>query len=103
MSVDEFESIRLIDHLGLTQEECAARMDIARTTAQRIYDEARRKVAACLVDGLTLRIDGGDYVIYNEDETDEERPCPKHPCCRRGGHGHGHDAQPHHPHPRGNG
>lgn len=77
MTVDQYESIRLIDHLGLTQEECAESMDVARTTAQRIYDEARGKLALCLVEGRGLRIEGGDYMV-------DESPCPGPRCCRRG-------------------
>ncbi len=65
MSVDEYETVRLIDLEGLTQEECAERMNVARTTVQRIYSDARKKVAESLVEGKVLRIEGGDYEICN--------------------------------------
>ena len=63
MTVEEYETIRLIDQEGLTQEECAERMNVARTTVQRIYSGARKKIARSLVDGNTLRIEGGDYKL----------------------------------------
>ena len=59
MTVDEFEALRLLDDEGLTQEACAARMNIARTTVTAIYDSARRKVADALVHGKRLLITGG--------------------------------------------
>ena len=61
MSLDEYEAIRLLDHLGLTQEACAARMGVARTTVTAIYDSARKKLADVLVNGKTLQIRGGSY------------------------------------------
>ncbi len=78
MSVDEFETIRLIDLEGLTQEECAGQMGIARTTIQRAYNEARRKLADSLVNGKALHIEGGDFQLCSE----EERPCGRRGCHR---------------------
>ena len=59
MSVDEFEALRLLDDEGLTQEACAARMNIARTTVTAIYESARKKIADALVNGKRLLITGG--------------------------------------------
>ena len=38
-------------------------MQIARTTVQRIYEIARKKVADAIIDGHPLRIEGGDFRI----------------------------------------
>lgn len=73
LSVDEYEALRLIDLEGLTQGQCAAQMEVARTTVQAVYDAARRKVADALVNGRQLVIEGGSY-----------RVCPQAAgCCRR--------------------
>ncbi len=63
MTVDEYEAIRLIDLLGLRQENCAERMNVARTTAQTIYDSARAKLAECLVNGRELYVSGGEIAL----------------------------------------
>ena len=61
MTVDEYETIRLIDYNGLTQEECSVQMNISRTTVQGIYDSASKKLARSLVEGKALVIEGGEY------------------------------------------
>lgn len=59
MRYEEYETIRLIDHEGLSQDEAAARMGISRPTCCRIYKHARQTVARALVEALPLTIEGG--------------------------------------------
>ena len=63
MNLDEYECIRLIDRERLTQEQCAAKMGVARTTVTHIYESARKKLAVALIDGKPLRISGGHYTL----------------------------------------
>ena len=72
LTVDEFETIRLIDGMDLTQEECAEQMNVSRTTVQSIYDSARRKLADVLINGKALAIRGGTFEVC------EDAPN----CCR---------------------
>ncbi|MGI6627627.1 MAG: DUF134 domain-containing protein [Bacillota bacterium] len=63
LGVDEAEAIRLKDYVGLEQEACAVRMNLAQSTFQRILTGARSKVAQALVEGKALRIEGGNYLV----------------------------------------
>ena len=63
LTLDEYEVVRLADLEQKTHEQCAVQMDISRSTVQEIYESARRKIAACLVYGKKLVIEGGDYRI----------------------------------------
>lgn len=67
LSLDEYETLRWIDFERLSQENCALRMDISRTTVQRMYASAREKVAQALVLGQELTIEGGS--IHMETHT----------------------------------
>ena len=82
MTVDEYETIRLIDFEGMNQEECAKSMGVARTTVQRIYNDARKKIAGIFVNGNILSIEGGDYQLFDGAE-------PMNIRCRRHRHGQG--------------
>lgn len=83
MTVDEYETIRLIDLVGFTQEECSVQMNVARTTVQGIYNEARKKLADSLVNGKILLIEGGEFRLC-EGKEDYCRcgGCRKHRCRR---------------------
>ena len=59
LSLDEYESIRLMDREGLTHEQCAEVMQVSRTTVTEIYASARKKLAEAIVDGRALVIGGG--------------------------------------------
>ncbi len=47
----ELEALRLVDKLGLTQEQAAARMHISRGSLWRILQEARTNVISALTAG----------------------------------------------------
>ena len=77
LTLDEYEVIRLVDLEQQTHEQCAAQMDISRSTVQEIYESARRKIAAGLVHGKPLQITGGTYSICGGQEAAH---CGR--CCR---------------------
>lgn len=68
LTVDEYECIRLVDYQGFSQEQCAQYMHISRATAQLICDTARKKIAQALVQGCTIRIQGGDFCLCDGKE-----------------------------------
>lgn len=65
ITFDELEAVRLMDQEGLDQAACGARLHVARSTAQNIIRRAHKKIADALVNGKSIRIDGGN-VEYSD-------------------------------------
>jgi len=61
LSVEEAEAMRLKDMERLEQEQCAEKMNISRSTFQRVLGAARQKVADALLNGKAVRIEGGNF------------------------------------------
>lgn len=61
LKLEELEAIRLKDLEGLEQADCAKQMEVSRPTFQRILLAARAKVADSLINGKSIKIDGGHY------------------------------------------
>lgn len=59
LGIDELEALRLADLEGLYQEHAAKQMNVSRQTFGRIVSSARKSVAQALVQGRSLRIEGG--------------------------------------------
>ena len=65
LSIEEYESIRLKDYLGLSQLESSEHMGVSRPTLTRIYEKARKKIAEALCEGKQVLIQGGN-IVYLE-------------------------------------
>lgn len=59
LSLDELESLRLVDFENLGQLEAAEKMEISQSTLQRILAKARQKVSLGLVEGRAIKVEGG--------------------------------------------
>ncbi len=81
LTIDEYETIRLIDHEKRTQSEAATMMEIGRSTVQATYDRAREKLASALVDGQMITIEGGD--VRYEKVSCERGRCKKEDRMKR--------------------
>ena len=67
LGLEEIEAIRLKDQLGYDQQNCAVIMGLTRPTFQRVLVNARYKIATALVEGLSITIEGGHYLMKNRE------------------------------------
>jgi len=87
ITIDELETLRLSNMERLSQADAAKKMDVHQSTFHRTLDRARQKVTDALVNGIAIRIQGGEYKMPRGDGTG---PTGQGPILGRGGrHGAG--------------
>jgi predicted DNA-binding protein (UPF0251 family)/predicted Fe-Mo cluster-binding NifX family protein len=84
LPLEGLEALRLADLEGMSQAEGAEMMNVSRHTFGRILADARRVVADALINGLALKVHGGDYEIKGEQETCEPA-ARRDPCLHQYG------------------
>ncbi|MEM3059086.1 MAG: DUF134 domain-containing protein [Methanomassiliicoccales archaeon] len=67
MSFEELEAIRLVDYRGLDQETAAMMMGISRKSLWLDLHSARYKLAKALIEGATIHIEGGNFLLRPAD------------------------------------
>ncbi|MBP2142879.1 putative DNA-binding protein (UPF0251 family) [Methanococcus voltae] len=65
LTVEELESVRLVDYIGYAHEDAAASMGISRRVFWNILKSARQKISDALINGKMLQIGGGHYRLRN--------------------------------------
>jgi len=66
LTIDERESVRLADLLGMPYEEAGQKMGVSRATFGRIIQHARKVVADALINGKSINVEGGHYTISED-------------------------------------
>lgn len=60
LQFDEFESFNLINYQDMSQDAASEMMGISRPTFTRIYNRALKKIAKAFVEGMAIKIEGGN-------------------------------------------
>ncbi len=63
LTVEEYEAVRLVDFLGMEQEEAAFQVGVSRRAFWQDLQSARFKIAKALSTGRSMIIKGGDYSL----------------------------------------
>ena len=61
LTKEELEAIRLIDLEQISQGKAGEKMKISQPTLSRLLSSARKKLADALVNGKSIKIQGGNY------------------------------------------
>lgn len=66
LTLEEYESIRLVNYEMLQQKEAAVLMNVSRPTLTRIYNKALKTITKAFVEGKAIEIEGGNYEFDKE-------------------------------------
>ncbi|WJV52271.1 DUF134 domain-containing protein [Prodigiosinella aquatilis] len=69
---DEFEALRLVDLMGMQQQEAAVEMGVSRQTLANVLKAARFKVVNCLSQGKALMMSHNERSIDNDHSHSDE-------------------------------
>ncbi len=74
LTFDGYEALRLSDLEELDQSAAAQRMGVSRQTFGRILGLARRTVTRAIVEGMALRVEGGNVRLTETPEPAQPQP-----------------------------
>jgi len=57
LTLPEFEAIRLVDLMEVSQEEAGKKMEVSQATLSRILKSGRKKLADAIVNGKAIKIE----------------------------------------------
>jgi len=66
LTKEELEVIRLIDLESTEQIKTSKKMQISQPTLSRLLSSARKKIADSLVNGKSIKIQGGNFIMANQ-------------------------------------
>jgi predicted DNA-binding protein (UPF0251 family) len=63
---EEYTAIKLCDYELMTQSQAAKAMNISRPTFTRLYESARRKIAAAIAEARSIEMEKGQAFFDND-------------------------------------
>lgn len=69
LNLEELEALRLVNLEKLNQIDAAIKMEVHQSTFQRTLTRAREKITDALVNGKSIKINGGNYKMPGRNGT----------------------------------
>jgi len=69
ITIDELEALRLSYLEKIKQNDAAMKMEVHQSTFQRMLQRTLEKISDALVNGKSIRVEGGNYTMPGKDGT----------------------------------